>query len=170
MVIRDEFSGCIHVEFIVSKTQTSTSWVLDNFLKLMRSRVPQYKVRCIRTDNGTESHNKLWDNYLQERMVSRDEVVSYSPQSNGFAESTNHQLKLRAKCLLLPTDTINDSIVHYFTIIYAAYLLNRTVNICKGKTPFELLFHRMPTLKNLNRFGADAIVKLPQESISQIKK
>ena len=100
------------------------------------------------------------------------EVVSYSPQSNGFAESTNHQIsKLRAKCLLLPTDTINDSIVHYFTIIYAAYLLYWDgEHLCKGKTPFELLFHRMPTLKNLNRFGADAIVKLPQESISQIKK
>ena len=84
MTIRDEFSGNIHVEFIVSKTQTSTFWVLDNFLRLMRSRVPQYKVRCIRTDNGTEFHNKLWDNYLQERMVSRDEVVSYSPQSSGL--------------------------------------------------------------------------------------
>ena len=39
------------------------------------------------------------------------------------------------------------------------------MNIRKGKTPFELLFHRMPTLKNLIRFGADVIVKLPQESI-----
>ncbi len=170
MAIRDEFSGNIHVEFIVSKTQTSTFRVLDNFLRLMRSRVPQYKVRCIRTDNGTESHNKLWDNYLQERMVSRDEVAPYSPQSNGFAESTNHQLKLRAKCLLLPTDTINDSILYDYAIIYAAYLLNRKANIRKGKTPFELLFHRMPTLKNLIRFGANVIVKLPQESISQIKK
>ena len=79
MAIKDEFSGYIHVEFIVSRTQTSTFGVLDNFLKLMRSRVPQYKVRCIRTDNGTEFHNKLWDNYLQERMISRDEVVPYSP-------------------------------------------------------------------------------------------
>ena len=58
MTIRDESSGYIHVEFISSKTQASTLRVLDNLLKLMKNRVPQYKVRCIRTDNGTEFHNK----------------------------------------------------------------------------------------------------------------
>ena len=31
MAIKDEFSGYIHVEFISSKTQTSTLRVLDNF-------------------------------------------------------------------------------------------------------------------------------------------
>ena len=170
MAIKDEFSGYVHVEFTGSKTQTNTLRVLDNFLKLMKSTVPQYEVRYVRTDNGTESHNKLWDNYLQERMISRDEIAPYSPQSNGFAESTNHQLKLRAKCPLLPIDTITDSILYDYAIVYAAHLLNRTVNIRRGKAPFELLFHQMPTLKNLIRFGADVIVKLPQESISQIKK
>ena len=110
-------------------------------------------------------HNKLWDDYLYERRISRDEIAPHSPQSNGFAESTNHQLKLRAKCLLLPTDTANSSILYDYAILHAPYLLNRTVNIRKGKTPFELMFHRMPTLKNLIRFGADVIVKLPRESI-----
>ena len=165
MAIKDEFSGYIHVEFIVSKTQTSTLRVLDNFLKLMKSRVPQYEVRCIRTDNGTEFHNKSWDDYLHERMISRDEIAPYSPQSNGFAESTNHQLKLRAKCLLLLTDNIDNLTLYDYAIVYASYLLNRTVNIRRGKTPFELLFHRMPTIKNLIRFGADVLVKLPHESI-----
>ena len=96
MAIRDEFSGNIYVEFIVSKTQTSTFRVLDNFLRLMRSRVPQYKVRCIRTDNGTEFHNKLWDDYLQERMISRDEVAPYSLQSNDLrrARITNSNFVL----------------------------------------------------------------------------
>ena len=92
-------------------------------------------------------------------------MVDGVPQSNGYAESTNHQLKLRAKCLLLPTGTINNSTLYDYAIVYAAYLLNRVVNVRRGKTPFELLFHRMPTLKNLIRFGADVIVKPPQESI-----
>ena len=82
-----------------------------------------------------------------------EEIAPYSPQSNGFAESTNHQLKLRAKCLLLPTDTIHSTILYDFAIVYAAYLINRTVNVRKGKTPFELIFHRTPNLKNLVRFG-----------------
>ena len=58
MAIKDEFSGYIHVEFISSKTQMSTLRVLNNLLKLMKNRVPQYEVRCIRTDNGAEFHNK----------------------------------------------------------------------------------------------------------------
>ena len=97
--------------------------------------------------------------------ITRDEVAPYSPQSNGFAEGTNHQLKFRTKCLLLPTDTINDSILYDYAIVDAACLLNRTVNFRRGSTPFELLFHRMPTIRNIIRFGADAIVKLPRERI-----
>ena len=133
MAIKDEFSGYIHVEFIGSKTQTNTLRVLDNFLRLMRSRVPQYEVRCIRTESGTESHNKLWNDYLYERMISRDEAAAYSLQSNGFAESRNRQLKLRAKCLLLPTDNIDNLTLYDYAIVYASYLLNRTVNIRRVK-------------------------------------
>ena len=69
MAIKDEFSGYIHVEFIGSKTQTNTLRVLDNFLRLMRGWIPQYEVRCIRTDNGTEFHDKLWDDYLREKDI-----------------------------------------------------------------------------------------------------
>ena len=47
----------------------------------------------------------------------------------------------------------------------AAYLLNRRVNIHKGKKPFELLFHRVPTIKNVTRFGADVVVNCHWESI-----
>ena len=165
MAIKDEFSGYIYVEFISSKTQSNTIRVLDNFLKLMKSRVPHYEVGCIRTDNGTEFHNKLWDDYLRKRIISCDEVAPYSPQFNGFTESTNLQFKSRAKCLLLPTDTINNSTLYDYAIVDAAYLLNRRVNIHKGKTAIELLLHRMPTMKDLVRFGADVIVKLPRESI-----
>ena len=165
MAIKDEFSGYIYVEFISNKSQASTIRVLDNFLKTMRIRVPQYRTRSIRTDNGAEFYNKVWDEYLNEHQITREEIAPYSPQSNGFAESTNHQLKLRAKCLLLPTDTIHSTILYDFAIVYAAYLINRTVNVRKGKTPFELIFHRTPNLKNLVRFGSDVIVKLPQEYI-----
>ena len=99
MAIKDEFSGYIHVRFIGSKTQTNTLRVLGNFLKLMKSRVPQHEDRCIRTDNATEFHSKLWDDYPCRRVVFREEVAPYSPQSNGFAEGADLRLKFRAKCL-----------------------------------------------------------------------
>ncbi len=98
-------------------------------------------------------------------MISRDEIAPYSPQSNGFAESTNLQLKFRAKCLLLPTDTINDSTLYEYAIVDAAYLLNRRVNIHKGKTVLELLVNLVPTMKNIIRFGADVVVNCHWESI-----
>ena len=94
-------------------------------------------------------------------IISAEEVAPYSPQFNGFAEGTNLQLKFRAKCLLLPTDTINNSTLYDYAIVDAAYLLNRRVNIHKGKTAIELLVYRIPTIKNTIRFGADVVVKLP---------
>ena len=49
MAIKDELSGYIYVEFISNKSQASTIRVLDNFLKTMRIRVPQYRTRSMRT-------------------------------------------------------------------------------------------------------------------------
>ena len=46
MAIKDEFSGYIYVEFISNKSQASTIRVLDNFLKTMRIRVPQYRTEA----------------------------------------------------------------------------------------------------------------------------
>ena len=98
-------------------------------------------------------------------MISREEVAPYSAQFNGFAEGTNLQLKFRANCLLLPTDTINDSTLYDYAIVDAAYLLNRRVNIHKGKTVLELLVNLVPTMKNIIRFGADVVVNCHWESI-----
>ena len=42
------------------------------------------------------------------------------------------------------------------------------MNIRKGHTPFELLFHKKPNLGNLIRFGSDVLVKPPQQSVSKV--
>ena len=42
------------------------------------------------------------------------------------------------------------------------------MNIRKGHTPYELLFHKKPNLGNLIRFGSDVLVKPPQQSVSKV--
>ena len=157
MAIKDEFTGYIHAEFLKSKSSTDTLSVLRKYVNYMKSRVPQHTIGSIRTDNGAEFRNHLWDQFLLDEGITRDIIAAYTPETNGFAESSNRQLLLKANCLLLPTNTVSELTLFDFATLYAAYLINRTVNIRKGHTPFELLFHKKPNLGNLIRFGSDVL-------------
>ena len=168
MAIKDEFTGYIHAEFLKSKSSTDTLNALRRYVNYMKSRVPQHTIGSIRTDNGAEFRNHLWDEFFLQEGITRDIIAAYTPETNGFAESSNRQLLLRANCLLLPTNTASESTLFDFATLYAAYLINRTVNIRKGHTPFELLFHKKPNLGNLIRFGSDVLVKPPQQSVSKV--
>ena len=57
-------------------------------------------------------------NSLPLEGITRDTIAAYTPETNGFAESSNRQLLLRANCLLLPTNTASESTLFDFATLY----------------------------------------------------
>jgi transposase InsO family protein len=59
------------------------------------------KVKCLRTDNGTEHTNNEFKDFCEQYGIRRHFTVRKTPQQNGVAERMNKSIAERARCLRL---------------------------------------------------------------------
>jgi transposase InsO family protein len=58
------------------------------------------KLKCIRTDNGTEFCNKQMNDFLAERGIKHERSVIFCPEQNGRIECSNRTVIETARTLL----------------------------------------------------------------------
>ncbi|GJY36064.1 putative ribonuclease H-like domain-containing protein [Tanacetum coccineum] len=126
LVVTDDFSRFSWVFFLATKDETSG--ILKTFITEIENQL-DYKVKVIRSDNGTEFKN-----------------------SNGVAERMNRTLIEAARTMLvdskLPT-TFWAEVVNT-----TCYMLNRVLVIKPhNKTPYELIHGRTPLIDFMKPFG-----------------
>ncbi|GJY59017.1 putative ribonuclease H-like domain-containing protein [Tanacetum coccineum] len=126
LVVTDDFSRFSWVFFLATKDETSG--ILKTFITEIENQL-DYKVKVIRSDNGTEFKN-----------------------SNGVAERRNRTLIEAARTMLvdskLPTTFWAEA------VNTACYVLNRVLVIKPHtKTPYELIHGRTPLIDFMKPFG-----------------
>jgi Reverse transcriptase (RNA-dependent DNA polymerase)/GAG-pre-integrase domain len=125
----------------------------------------QYRqdVRIIRIDGETSVDGEV-KSMLQNRGITLEPSVPYTPAQNGHAERTGRTLLTKARALRLHSRLPHD--LWPELVRTAAYLMNRTpVRRLGWKTPHEALFGEKPTLKHLRVVGCKAYVfrhKIPR--------
>nr|GFB25942.1 hypothetical protein [Tanacetum cinerariifolium] len=98
------------------------------FLKMIQVRL-NVPVRRIRTDNGTEFVNQTLREYYEQVGISHETSVAHSPQQN--------------------------DVVKRQAVATACYTQNRSIiRLHHRKTPYELLYNKLPDLSFLHVFGA----------------
>nr|GEZ45774.1 hypothetical protein [Tanacetum cinerariifolium] len=125
LVIVDDYSRFTWVKFLRSKEETPM--FIIKFLKMIHVwlNVP---VRRIRTDNGTEFVNQTLQDYYEEVGISHETSVARSPQQNGVVERQ--------------------------AVATACFTHNRSIiRLRHGKTPYELLYSKLPNLSFFHVFG-----------------
>nr|GEV59735.1 hypothetical protein [Tanacetum cinerariifolium] len=126
LVIVDDYSRFAWVKCLRSKDEAPD--FIIKFLKMIQVRL-KVPVRRIRTDNGTDFVNQTLREYYEQVGISHETSVARSPQQNGVVE----RQAMATACY-----TQNQSIVR----------------VCHGKTPYEILHHKLPDLSFLHVFGA----------------
>nr|CCA24692.1 putative polyprotein [Albugo laibachii Nc14] len=89
----DDFSRFVKVYFLKSKAE-----VVDAFMEyksLMENQCDS-RIKCIRSDNGTEYVNRRFGNICRKSGIRHQTTVPYSPQQNGIAERMNRTITERA--------------------------------------------------------------------------
>ena len=107
-------------------------------------------MKIVRSDNGTEF--TCMKNYFCEHGIIHETSCIATLQQNGRVERKHRHILNVARALRfqanLPIEFWGEC------ILTAGYLINRTPSvILNGKTPYELLHGKMPSLEHLRVFG-----------------
>ncbi|KAH9705461.1 hypothetical protein KPL70_011882 [Citrus sinensis] len=154
----DDFSRMVWVYALKSKDE-----VLEKFKrwKVLVENQTNLKVKVLRTDNGLEYCNKLFEDYCAENGILRHKIVTYTPQQNGLIERMNRTLIEKVRCLLIHSKL--PKALWAEALNTACYLVNRSPSTAIGcKTPMELWLGRVADYSKLRIFGCEAYPHVKQ--------
>ncbi|KAE8657094.1 hypothetical protein F3Y22_tig00116997pilonHSYRG00993 [Hibiscus syriacus] len=160
----DDFSRKVWVYFLKQKSK-----VFEKF-KLWKGEVENQtgqKIKCLRSDNGTEYTDSQFLHFCKEHGIKRHFTVRKTPQQNGVAERMNRSLNERARCLRL-----NAGLPKHFwakAVNMACYLINRSPRASlAGKVAEEVWTGHDVSFDNLRIFGCPAYVHVPADERSKL--
>ncbi|GBM45648.1 Retrovirus-related Pol polyprotein from transposon TNT 1-94 [Araneus ventricosus] len=119
------------------------------------------KVKCIRTDNGSEFTNDNFKTFCADNGIKHEFTNIYTPDQNGVAERYNQTALDCSRCML--ADSGLDNKFWPDAILCFTYVWNRICHKNQVKTPFELFGGYKPSVRHLKAFGATAYVGLPRQ-------
>ncbi|GJQ94439.1 putative ribonuclease H-like domain-containing protein [Tanacetum coccineum] len=154
LVVTDDFSRFSWVFFLATKDETSG--ILKTFITEIENQL-DYKVKVIKSDNGTEFKNSVMNQFYEMKGIKREFSVARTPQQNGVAERRNRTLIEAVRTMLvdskLPTTFWAEA------VNTACYVLNRVLVIKPhNKTPYELIHGRTPLIDFMKPFGCPVTI------------
>lgn len=63
------------------------------------------KIKKLRTDNGLEYCNQVFDKFCANEGIARHRTVRLTPQQNGLAERMNGTLMNKERCMMINQTT-----------------------------------------------------------------
>ncbi|GJV48872.1 retrovirus-related pol polyprotein from transposon TNT 1-94 [Tanacetum coccineum] len=155
LVIVDDYSRYTWTRFLKDKTEA-----FDQF-KIF-SRKIQNQLGCsivsIRIDHGREFDNEVkFEEFCNANGITHNFSAPRTPQSNGVVERKNMTLQEMSRTMLN-----EQSLPQKFwcnAVDTSTYILNRIlIRAILGKTPYELLRGRKPTLDYFRVFGSKCFI------------
>lgn len=137
----DDFSQSIWVYTLKKKDE-----VLGVFLKWKKMMETQTgkKIKRLRTDNGGEYKNEVFNKVCEDEGIVRHFTVRHTPQQNGVAEGMNRTLLEKVRCMLSNAGLGKELWAEAVT--YACHIVNRLPSSAiDGKTPLEKWFGKRAT-------------------------
>ncbi|GJU74556.1 retrovirus-related pol polyprotein from transposon TNT 1-94 [Tanacetum coccineum] len=155
LVIVDDYSRYTWTRFLKDKTKA-----FDQF-KIFSKKI-QNQLGCtivsIRTDHGREFDNEVqFGEFCNANGITHNFSAPRTPQSNGVVERKNRTLQEMSRTMLN-----EQSLPQKFwcnAIDTSTYILNRIlIRAILGKTPYEILRGRKPTLDYFRVFGSKCFI------------
>lgn len=133
LTLTDDYTRKTYVYFLKSKRD-----VFENFknFKALVENQKEKKIKVLRSDNGTEYTNNIFQEFLKVHGIVHQTTVPYTPAQNGVSERLNRTLMEKARCML--QDAGLDSRYWAEAVQTAVYIKNRTpTKAVMGATPEE---------------------------------
>jgi len=149
-----DYSGHIWTYFLKSKDRTLR--IFKAFI-LSTEKLTGQKIKIFRSDRGGEFMSGEFTTFLEEQGITRETSAPRTPQQNGVTERMNQTLLGGARVMMQHSGTSKGFWAEAMGT--ATHILNRAPRKSLGwKTPFELLFGRVPDVSYVRTFGCRAWV------------
>ncbi|MBW0477963.1 hypothetical protein O181_017678 [Austropuccinia psidii MF-1] len=130
LIIQDLFSRLTAVIPLNDKSEAKQQlwlWMI-RFLNATNSKIWE-----IRTDNGAEFYNHIFNDFLKEKGIIHKLLITYEHHQNGQIERKNRTILIMAN---LPT------MLFPYVFKHAVWIFNRTLHTNKEMTPYEIFGSR----------------------------
>ncbi|GJX55560.1 retrovirus-related pol polyprotein from transposon TNT 1-94 [Tanacetum coccineum] len=155
LVIVDDYSRYTWTRFLKDKTEAFDQFEI--FSKKIQNQLG-CTIVSIRTDHGREFDNEVqFREFCNANGITHNFSAPRTPQSNGMVERKNKTLQEMSRTMLN-----EQSLPQKFwcnAVDTSTYILNRIlIRVILGKTPYELLRGRKPTLDYFRVFGSKCFI------------
>lgn len=144
----DDYSGAVFVYFLKYKSEATLATE-----KFLADSAAYGRVKCIRSDNGTEYTGNAFQSLLREKGIRHETSSPYSPHQNGTAERQWRTLFEMARCMLIAKGL--PKVLWPYAVQTAAHIRNRCYNDRHKNTPYFMLTGRKPNLSKMWIFGTE---------------
>uniref|UniRef100_A0A2N9IQJ1 CCHC-type domain-containing protein n=1 Tax=Fagus sylvatica TaxID=28930 RepID=A0A2N9IQJ1_FAGSY len=125
------------------------------------------KIKCLRTENGTEYRDGDFLKFCEEHGIKRHFTVRKTPQQNGVAERLNRTITETARCLRLNAEL--PKIFWAEAVDMACYIINRSSRVAlDGKVAEEVWTAQEVDYSFMRIFGCPAYVHISGEDRSKL--
>ncbi|GJV19975.1 retrovirus-related pol polyprotein from transposon TNT 1-94 [Tanacetum coccineum] len=155
LVIVDDYSRYTWTRFLKDKIEAFDQFEI--FSRKIQNQLG-FSIVSIRTNHGKEFDNEVqFGEFCNAKGITHNFSVPRTPQSNGVVERKNRTLKEMSRTMLN-----EQSLPQKFwcnSVDTSTYILNRIlIKAILGKTPYELLRGRKPTLDYFRVFGSKCFI------------
>lgn len=157
MTMVDDYSRYTKIYLLSAKSDAKHCF--KQYVAEMENKFEK-RLKSYRSDRGGEYLNQWLDAFCQEKGITNQTTLPYTPQQNGVAERKNRYLIEMTRCLLIDAKLGKEFWGE--AVMTAAYLQNRIPSDSVERTPYELWTGRKPNLQNLHIFGCKAWVHIPK--------
>ena len=146
--------------------KSDTASTVINGLKYLERQTGN-KIKCVRSDRGKEFLNEELRTFLNSSGIKQETSAPYTPQQNGNAERFNRTIIEKVRAVLL--DSGLDKSFWNYAVDYCSYVRNRLPCQPHGRTPYEMVYNRKPSVEHLRIFGQRCFVlKNPTEASGKL--
>lgn len=162
----DDYTRFCWIYFLKSKSEVANVfWKYKAWVENQSS----CRMQKIRSDNGKEYTNEIFDKFCEEAGIEHQLTTPYTPQQNGVSERKNRSIMEMTRCMLHEKELPKKLWAEATNT--AVFLLNRLpTRVLQKKTPFEAWFGYKPDLKNLRTFGCLCFSYVPQVKRDKLDK
>ena len=154
----DDYTRMCWVYLLKNKSDAFQKF--KNFHKWIENDA-QSHIGSICTDNGKEYTSNEFESNLHQHWIKHQTFVPYNPQHNGVIERMNGTILNMVRSMLFFKNV--KTMFWTDAVLCAAYIKNRCpCNAIRNKTPYEMWYGHVPSVKHLKVFGSTCYTLIPK--------